>query len=63
MEIKNECDRHMKRTLKFYTKLGKFLPGNASKNQAVVEIEENCDVEWYSHHPRGESYKDPIRLR
>ena len=35
----------MKITLKLYTKLGKYLPENASKNQAVIEIEENCDVE------------------
>ena len=35
----------MKITLKLYTKLGKYLPENASKNQAIVEIEENCDVE------------------
>ena len=35
----------MKITLKLYTKLGKYLPANASKNQAIVEIEENCDVE------------------
>ena len=35
----------MKITLKFYTKLGKYLPENASKNQAIIEIEENCHVE------------------
>ena len=35
----------MKITLKFYTKLGKYLPENASKNQAIIEIEENWDVE------------------
>ena len=34
----------MKITLKLYTKLGKYLPENASKNQAIIEIEENCDV-------------------
>ena len=35
----------MKITLKFYTKLGKYLPENSSKNQVIIEIEENCDVE------------------
>ena len=35
----------MKITLKLYTKLGKYLPENSLKNQAIVEIEENCDVE------------------
>ena len=35
----------MKITLKFYTKLAKYLPENSSKNQAIIEIEENCDVE------------------
>ena len=32
-------------TLKLYTKLGKYLPENASKNQAIIKKEENCDVE------------------
>ena len=35
----------MKITLKLYAKLGKYLPPNASKNQAVIEIEEGLDVE------------------
>ena len=35
----------MKITLKFYTKLAKYLPENSSKNQAIIEIDENCDVE------------------
>ena len=35
----------MKITLKLFTKLGKYLPENASKNQAIIEIEENWDVE------------------
>ena len=35
----------MKITLKFYTKLAKYLPENSLKNQAIVEIEENYDVE------------------
>ena len=35
----------MKITLKLYAKLGKYLPKNTSKNQAIIEIEENCDVQ------------------
>ena len=35
----------MKITLKFYTKLGKYLPEISSKNQAIIEIAENCDAE------------------
>ena len=35
----------MKITLKLYTKLGKYLPENSLKNQAIIEIEKNCDVE------------------
>ncbi len=35
----------MKITLKLYTKLGKYLPENSSKNEAVIEVEENSDVE------------------
>jgi len=35
----------MKITLKFYAKLAKYLPENSSKNQVIIEIEENCDVE------------------
>ena len=35
----------MKIILKLYSKLVKYLPGNALKNQAIIEIEENCDVE------------------
>ena len=35
----------MKITLKLFTKLGNYLPENSSKNQAIIEIEENCYVE------------------
>ena len=35
----------MKITLKLYAKLGKYLPDSASKNQAVIEIEEGLNVE------------------
>ena len=31
--------------LKLYAKLGKHLPKNASKNQAVIEIRDGFDVE------------------
>ena len=34
----------MKITLKLYAKLGKYLPVNASKNQAIIEIDEGLDV-------------------
>ena len=44
-ETTNGQDHHMKITLKLFTKLGKYLPENASKNQAIIEIEENWDVE------------------
>ena len=35
----------MKMTLKLYGGLEKYLPENASQNQAVVKIEQNLDVE------------------
>ena len=45
----------LKITLKLYTKLGTYLPENASKNQAIIEVEENCDL--YVVKEEGE-YKD-----
>ena len=35
----------MKITLKLYGGLEQYLPKNASRNQAVIQIEENFDVE------------------
>ena len=35
----------MKITLKLYASLEKYLPHNASKNQAIIEIKDGLDVE------------------
>ena len=53
---KNGQNHHMKITLKLYAKVGKYLPDNASKNQAVIEIEEGLNVEQALN-----SYGVPIR--
>ena len=50
LKAKNELDQHMKITLKLYAKLGQYLPENASKNEATIEIADGLDIEQTLDH-------------